>query len=149
LAIIANFAADYGAKNGNARDFTRQSMQALLDARTEKDDHVFWSAEETGVYSTGSSAAIETTGLATQALLKWGQTSEIVRKALAFISSKKQAAGNWGTTQATIMALRSLLLASQLSASDVRGSVQVLVDGKVVETLKLTEENNELLHQFA
>jgi A-macroglobulin TED domain/Alpha-2-macroglobulin family/Carboxypeptidase regulatory-like domain/MG2 domain/A-macroglobulin receptor binding domain/Alpha-2-macroglobulin bait region domain len=149
LAIIANFAADYGAKNGNARDFTRQSMQALLDARTEKDDQVSWSVEETGVYSTGSSAAIETTGLAAQALLKWGQASETVRKALNFISSKKQASGNWGTTQATIMALRALLLASQLSASDVRGSLQVILNGKPVETLKLTPDNNDLLHQFA
>jgi uncharacterized protein YfaS (alpha-2-macroglobulin family) len=145
LAIIANFAADYGKD----RDFTRHSMQALLDARREKDDQVFWTVEETGVYSTGSSAAIETTGLATQALLKWGQSSDTVRKALNFISSKKQASGNWGTTQATIMALRSLLLASQLSASDVRGSLQVLLDGKPVETLKLTPENNDLLHQFA
>jgi hypothetical protein len=123
-------------------------MQALLDARTEKDDQASWTVEETSVYSTGSSAAVETTGLATQALLKWGQASETVRKALNFISSKKQAAGNWGTTQATIMALRALLLASQLSASDVRGSVQVLLDGKAVETLQLTRENNDLLHQF-
>jgi uncharacterized protein YfaS (alpha-2-macroglobulin family) len=144
LAVIANFAADYGKD----RDFTRRSMQALLDARTEKDDQVSWTVEETGVYSTGSSAAVETTGLATQALLKWGQASETVRKALNFISSKKQAAGNWGTTQATIMALRALLLASQLSASDVRGSVQVLLDGTAVETLQLTRENNDLLHQF-
>ncbi len=144
LAIIANFAADYGKD----RDFTRGSMQALLDARTEKDDQVSWTADETGVYSTGASAAIETTGLATQALLKWGQASETVRKALNFISSKKQAGGNWGTTQATIMALRSLLLASQMSASDVRGSLEVTLNGKPVETLKLTPENNDLLHQF-
>jgi uncharacterized protein YfaS (alpha-2-macroglobulin family) len=148
LAVIANFAVDYGTKNENARDFIRQSMQALIDARTEKDDQVFWTVEETGVYSTGWSAAIETTGLATQALLKWGQASETVRKALNFISSKKQASGTWGTTQATIMALRSLLLASQLSASDVRGTLQVILNNKTVETLKLTPENNDLLHQF-
>jgi uncharacterized protein YfaS (alpha-2-macroglobulin family) len=144
LALIANFAVDYGKD----RDFTRQSMQALIDARTEKDDQVDWSVEETGVYSTGSSAAIETTGLATQALLKWGQASGTARKALNFISSKKQASGNWGTTQATIMALRSLLLASQLGAADVRGSVQVILNGNTVETLHLTPENNDLLHQF-
>ncbi len=144
LAVIANFAADY-AKD---RDFTRQAMQALLDARTEKDDMVSWNAEETGVYSTGASAAIETTGLAAQALLKWGQSSETVRKALNFISSKKQAAGNWGTTQATIMALRALLLASEKSASDVHGNLQVTLNGKTVETLALTKENNDLLHQF-
>ena len=61
----------------------------------------------------GESAAIETTGLAVQALLKTRQSPDIVRKALAYIPSKKDADGNWGTTQATIMALRALLLASE------------------------------------
>jgi hypothetical protein len=144
LAVIANFATEYGRD----RDFTRRSMQALLDARTEKNDQVFWSAEETGVYSTGASAAIETTGLATQALLKWGQASDTARKALNFISQKKQASGAWGTTQATIMALRALLLATQLSATDVHGSLQVMLDGREVKTLNLTASNNDLLHQF-
>jgi hypothetical protein len=144
LAVIANFAAEYGRDP----DFTRRSMQALLDTRTEKEDQVFWSAEETGVYSTGASAAIETTGLATQALLKWGRASETVRKALNFISQKKQASGAWGTTQATIMSLRALLLATQLSATDVHGSLQVMLDGREVKALNLTASNNELLHQF-
>jgi hypothetical protein len=144
LAIVANFAQDYEKD----RDFTRRAMQALVDARTQKDDQVFWTVEETSVYSTGQSAAIETTGLAAQALLKWGEASEIVRKSLNFISSKKDASGAWGTTQATIMALRALLLASQYSASDVRGSVAVMLNGQPVETLKLSPENNDLLHQF-
>ncbi len=144
LAVVANFAQNYGKD----RDFTRRAMQALVDARTQKDDQVFWTVEETGVYSTGQSAAIETTGLAAQALLKWGEASEVVRKALNFISSKKDASGAWGTTQATIMALRALLFASQYSASDVRGSVVVMLNGKPVETLKLSPENNDLLHQF-
>jgi len=144
LAVIANFAADYGKD----REFTRRSMQALVDARTEEGDQVSWNAEETGVYSTGQSAAIETTGLASQALLKWGQGAETVRKALNFISGKKQAAGNWGTTQATIMALRALVLATHLSASDVRGLITVALNGKPVETLQLNAENNDLLHQF-
>jgi uncharacterized protein YfaS (alpha-2-macroglobulin family) len=144
LAVIANFAIDYGRD----RDFTRRSMQALLDARTERGDQVSWNAEETGVYSTGTSAAIETTGLATQALLKWGRASETVRKALTFISQKKQASGAWGTTQATIMALRALVLATQLSATDVHGSLQVILNGNPVKTLNLTADNNDLLHQF-
>jgi hypothetical protein len=144
LAVIANFASEYGRD----RDFTRRSMQALLDARTEKEEQVSWSAESTGVYSTGASAAIETTGLATQALLKWGQASETARKALNFISQKKQASGAWGTTQATIMALRALLLSTQLGAADVRGSLQVMLDGREVKTLNLTSSNNDLLHQF-
>jgi hypothetical protein len=144
LAIIANFAADYGTD----RDFTRRAMQALLDARSEKGDQAFWTAEDTAVYSTGSSATVETTGLATQALLKWGQSSETARKALNFISSKKEASGTWGTTQATIMALRAVLLASQIGTADVRGTLDVQLDGKTVQSLKLSPENNDLFHQF-
>jgi len=35
LAVVANFAADYGKD----REFTRQAIEQLLDARTEKGDH--------------------------------------------------------------------------------------------------------------
>jgi len=144
LAVIANFAADFEQDHA----FTARAMQNLIEARTEQGDQVSWSVEETGVYSTGKSAAIETTGLATQAILKWGQASETARKALNFLTANKGASGNWGTTQATIMALRAILLASDHGTSDVRGNVQILLDGKQIETLNLTPENNDLFHQF-
>lgn len=144
FAVIANFAADYGQD----REFTRRAMQALLDARKENGDQVSWTAQETSVYSTGESAAVETTGLAAQALIKWGQASGTVRKALNFITSKRDANGNWSTTQATILALRALLLATRFSASDVRGTVDVLLDGKTAATLSLTADNNDLFHQY-
>jgi uncharacterized protein YfaS (alpha-2-macroglobulin family) len=156
LAVIANFAVDFGgghhssesADQGKDRSFTRQAVQLLLDARTEKDEQAWWSADETGVYATGASASVETTGLAVQALLKWGEASGTARKAMNYIASKKDASGAWGTTQATIMALRALLLATEKGASDVRGTLAVLLNGNVVEKLTLTPENNDLLHQF-
>jgi hypothetical protein len=46
------------------------------------------------------------------------------------------------------MALRALLLATQMSATDVHGSLQVMLDGREVKTLNLTASNNDLLHQF-
>ena len=144
LAVVANFAADYGAD----RAFTRQAIQMLLDTRTEKDEQVWWSAEETSVYATGPSAAVETTGLAVQALLQSGEASGTARKALTYIASKKDAYGTWGTTQATTMALRALLTATEKGAADVRGTVVVLLNGKPAEKLELTPENNDLLHQF-
>ncbi len=144
LAVVANFAADYGAD----REFTRQAIQMLLDARTEKGEQVWWSAEETSVYATGPSASVETTSLAVQALLQSGEASATARKALTYIASKKDAYGTWGTTQATIMALRALLTATEKGAADVRGMVVVLLNGKPAEKLELTPENNDLLHQF-
>jgi uncharacterized protein YfaS (alpha-2-macroglobulin family) len=149
LAVVANFATDFGnGAQGNDRDFTRRATQLLLDARTEKDEQAWWTAEETGVYGQGLSASVETTGLAVQALLKWGQASNTTRKALNYIVAKKDAAGTWGTTQATIMALRALLLATEKGSSDTQGQLEVLLNGKPVEKLTLSPENNDLLHQF-
>jgi uncharacterized protein YfaS (alpha-2-macroglobulin family) len=144
LAVLANFATDY-AKD---RDFTRQAMQLLLDARTEKEEQAWWNADETAVYATGTSASVETTGLAAQALLKWGNASGTARKAMSYIAAKKDASGTWGTTQATIMALRALLLATEKGAADVRGTLEVMLNGKTAGKLALTPENNDLLHQF-
>ena len=144
LAVLANFAVDYGKD----REFTRQAMQMLIDARTEQDNQAWWTSEETGVYSTGLVANIETAGLATQALLKWGQASSTARKALTYLTAKKDAYGTWSSTQATIMALRALILASEKSASDVHGTLEVTLNGKSVTQLNFTPENSDLLHQF-
>ena len=143
LAVLANFAVDYGRD----REFTRDAMQMLLEARTDKDEQAWWTSEETGVYSTGTSASVETTGLATQALLKWGRAPNVAKKALKYITSKKDASGTWGSTQATIMALRALLLATEKGSGDVRGNVEIAVNGKTVTELRLTSENNDLFHQ--
>jgi hypothetical protein len=144
LAVVANLAAESGD-----REFTRRAVQLLMDAKNEKDDFAWWTAQETGVYSTGASAAVETTGLAVQALLKAGQESATASKALTFIASKKDASGTWGTTQATIMALRALLLSMDKGAADVSGTVTITLNGKPAGELVLTADNNDLLHQFA
>ena len=144
LAVLANFAVDYGKD----REFTRDAMQMLLEARTDKDEQAWWTSEETGVYSTGSGASVETTSLAAQALLKWGQAPNVAKKALKYITSKKDASGTWGSTQATIMALRALLLATEKGAGAVHGNVEIALNGKAVTELRLSNENNDLFHQF-
>jgi uncharacterized protein YfaS (alpha-2-macroglobulin family) len=144
LAVVANFAVE----NGKDSEPAHRALELLRDAATEKGDFAWWSADETGVYATGDAAAVETTGLALQAFLKAGGDNDLVRKSLAWIASKKNGEGNWGTTQGTIMALRALLKASEQSGSDARGTAEVLLDGKKVVTLEIGKENNDLFHQF-
>ena len=145
LAVLANFAVDY-SKDAT---FTEKVMRRLLDARSEQGDQVQWKAEETSMYATGASAAVETTGLAVQALLKRGSDSAVATKAMTYLVSKKDAGGTWGTTQATIMALRALLLSAEKGGATAKGAVEVILNGKVAERLALTSENNDLLLQFA
>ena len=85
LAVLANFATDYSKD----RAFAQQAITRLLDAKTEKGELVWWDAPETAIYSTGSSAAIETTGLAVQALLKSGENSAVASKALAYLPRRR------------------------------------------------------------
>ena len=82
----------WGLRRGLRKDraFTRQAMQLLLDARAEKDEQAWWTAQDTGAYATGASAGVETTGLTVQAFLKWGQVSSTASKALTYIASKKE-----------------------------------------------------------
>ena len=47
------------------------------------------------------------------------------------------------------MALRALLLSTEKGAADVRGSVEITLNGKLAKTLTLSADNNDLLHQFA
>jgi uncharacterized protein YfaS (alpha-2-macroglobulin family) len=145
LAVLANFATGYTKDPG----FTAEAMRLLIDARTEEDDQVSWKSEETSMYATGASAAVETTGLAVQALLKQGSESAVAAKAMNYIVAKKDASGTWGSTQATIMALRAMLLAAEKGGATAKGAVEVLLNGKVAGSVALTAENNDLLHQFA
>lgn len=41
-----------------------------------------------------------------------------------------------------------MLLSTEKGSADVRGNVEITVNGKLAETLVLTAENNDLLHQF-
>jgi uncharacterized protein YfaS (alpha-2-macroglobulin family) len=144
LAVLANFAADYQQD----RALTRQVVQQLVDARTEKDDQSWWTTAETAVYGRGESAAIETTGLILQALPKSGEAPAVTRKALNYLAARKDAAGTWGTTQATIMALRALLLSMEKASAEARGTVEITLNGKPAGRLALTQENGDLFHQF-
>ena len=144
LAVLANFAVDYAADRG----FTDRAMRMLLDAKSVQGDRISWNAEQTGMYGGGASAEVETTGLAVQALLKWGGDPGSASKAMNFIVGKKDSAGTWGTTQATIMALRALLLSTEHGAATAQGTVEVLLNGKVAGHLALTPDNNDLFHQF-
>jgi uncharacterized protein YfaS (alpha-2-macroglobulin family) len=144
LAVLANFAVDYNKD----RAFAGRAMGLLLEAARTGNEQTSWTAEETGVYGRGASASVETTGLAAQALLKWGEESAVATKALAYIAAKKDASGTWGTTQATIMALRAVLLSTEKGSADVRGTLELSLNGKPAQKLELTPENNDLLHQF-
>ncbi len=144
-AVIANFAADYKAD----KTWADRTVGNLVESATQQNDMMFWEVGgKTPTYASGDNAAIETTALATQAVIKWGRASDVARKALAYLTSKKDSFGNWQSTQATILSLKAFLLAQKAASSgDTRGTVEVVVNGQPVHRFTIDADNQDLMQQ--
>jgi uncharacterized protein YfaS (alpha-2-macroglobulin family) len=144
LAVIANFAADF-AKD---KAWTDQAINALAAKVTEGPKTAYWKQEgETPTSARNDSADLETTALAAQALLKSGQKSTLAKKALDYLTEKKDAFGNWQSTQATILSLKAFLLSfTKGTNADTAGTVEVSIDGKPADRVQITKDNNDLLY---
>jgi len=113
----------------------RRTLEAVLDqlwqARADQPDGkttTFSSKEKTPTYGDGKSGTVETTALATYAMLQGRAPLAHVDRAVSYLLSAKDTFGNWYSTQATILSLKALL-AYGGSAQPARGKVRVLVDG--------------------
>jgi len=71
-----------------------------------------WSSTGSLCYGYGDCGRVETAGLAVQAFLSTGAAPERAAKGIEFIVQKRRD-GDWGSTQATVQALRALTGASQ------------------------------------
>jgi uncharacterized protein YfaS (alpha-2-macroglobulin family) len=144
LAVIANFAADYGKDKA----WIDAAITALAAKASEGPKTAYWKQDgETPTSARETSADLETTALAVQALLKSGQKGGLAKKALDYLTEKKDAFGNWQTTQATILSLKAFLLSFTKGANaETAGTVEIAVDGQAVERVQITKENNDLLH---
>jgi hypothetical protein len=108
VALAANAMAAYNPKDA----FTIDLLKKLDDSK--KDDaergSVYWaSGGQSVTYATGDYANIETTALVATAMMKTGQFTNTVNKALTHLVKSKDARGTWGSTSATILSLKALV----------------------------------------
>ena len=99
-------------------------------------------------YGRGDSLTVETTALAVLAMVKNGQFTSDVNQALTYLVKSKGAYGHWGSTQATILALKALL--AGMGGTEHKGTTPfvVKVNGKAVAEGKVTKDNADVLQQF-
>ena len=99
-------------------------------------------------FSAGEGLDVETTSLAATALMKDGRWPETVKEALSWISAHKQPHGDWGYTQATLLAMRALLRGSRTSlGQDQTTEVSVVLDGAEIETFRITRDDSDVMRQ--
>jgi hypothetical protein len=146
LALIANALTAAGADAGPVLD--------ELLARAQRDGSlVYWPAEtETYLGAYGMTAHLETTALAAQALLRSGADAAAAQGALDFLVVNRDPAGSFYTTQATIQALKALLLAAE-PEDDASATVTISytqADGSTAtQTLSVDASNADVVQQVA
>jgi hypothetical protein len=127
LALAANTLLNAPAKVAEGQAAT------LRLAGMQKPDGVFGGADHSITRSGGSNLDIETTALATLAMLKAKNSPDSVRRGVDWLNKNRGGFGEWGATQATVLALKAsteYALASRQTQSS--GSVVLLVNGRKV-----------------
>jgi len=113
LALVCNAMLAIDETGRHVRPY----LDRLVAMKKSSDDGklVWWEQGrgQTTFYGQGRSAEIETTALATLALLKAGRDPGAARGALAWLVKVKDAVGTWHSTQATVLALKALVAGSQ------------------------------------
>ncbi len=152
LAVIANAYLSGGGMADLGRiyltDTTREVLAELAKMATVEDNIAYWkSAGPTFTSAQDGSADLETTALATYALVKSGRNVDLTNKAITYLIQSKDSFGTWQTTQATVWALKALLLSLRKAAEEVDGTVTVWVNREEAGSFRITQADYEVVRQ--
>ena len=147
LALAANALAAHDAKD----DRTFAVLKKLENMKVVKPEWkaIHFPGKGTSLaYSRGDSVDVETTALAVLAMIRSGQFTNSVNQGLTYLIKVKQGGGHWGSTQATILALKALLAGMGGPKQEGKASFTILVNGKEAGKGEVTPENADVMQLF-
>ncbi|MBC7816464.1 MAG: DUF1559 domain-containing protein, partial [Planctomycetaceae bacterium] len=133
---------------------TRNCLDRLLGRqRTSANGKlVWWSNAGEGsnlFHGAGRTRDIETTALATLALLRVKQSPSVTRSALQWLITQKDARGTWHSTQATVLALKALVAATDQPLGDSQPRrIEVSIDGQRLREIVIPADQAEVVQQL-
>jgi len=150
LALTANAIAAMAPSESRL-----DSYLARLDAmkQTSEDGKRAWweqaAGERTAFYGAGQAGDIETTALATLALLSSGRYTGTARAALTWLVEQKDPQGTWHSTQATVLALKALLEGTSAPlGDDKQRRVEITLGGETVRDLVIPADQAEVMQMI-
>jgi prenyltransferase beta subunit len=148
LALAANALAAWDAKDDSTHDVLRRLEKLQKEVPEWKAVSFPVAGGQSLSYAHGNSVTIETTALAALAMIKSGQFTNSVNRALTFLVKSKYPNGTWGSTQATILALKALVAGLGGAKQQGKATFQILVNGKKAAEGEVTEENADVMQVF-
>ena len=149
LALVCNAFLALDPKGETAAPY----LDRLESLKQQGDDgkQIWWQQSDearTTFYGAGHSGRIETTALATLALLHGKRHSGTTRSALAWLIAQKDARGTWHSTQATVLTLKALLAAADGGSGDGERRVLVRLGEKLQREIVIPADQAEVLKQL-
>jgi hypothetical protein len=151
LALAANALASWDAKDDGTQEALTKALQKLDKQKQQRPEWkacCFPAQGQSLAYARDESLTVETTALAVLAMIKSGQLHNSVNEALTYLIKSKDPHGTWGSTQATILALKALVVAAGGPQQKGTTSFTLLVNGKEVQKGQVDEKNADVLQQF-
>jgi hypothetical protein len=144
LALVANALAAYDPNDS----MTRAAVDQLYEMRVQDGETVYWKGNVASFMgATGDSGSLETTALAAIALMKTNTHPDAVSGALAYLVKGKDSWGTWSTTQATILSLKAMLLATQQAGkAEGPATVRVSLNKEQTQEIKIDQTNADVVH---
>jgi hypothetical protein len=144
LALAANALAAFDAKD----PATQAVLDALYETRIQDGETVYWPMGDMSFMGAeGESGSIETTALAAYALLRAGVHPDAANGALSYLVQAKDSWGTWGTTQATILSLKALLLASEAEGrAEGSATLSVSLNNELTQEIAIDTDNADVVH---
>jgi len=147
LALVANALAADDAKDDRTYEVLKK-LEGMKVAKPEWKAIHFPSKGMSLAYSHGDGVTVETTALAVLAMLKSGQFTNSVNQGLTYLIKVKSSGGHWGSTQATILALKAMVAGLGGSKQEGKATFKVLVNGKEAAKGEVTEANADVMQVF-
>jgi uncharacterized protein YfaS (alpha-2-macroglobulin family) len=145
-ALAANAFLAWNRNDSFGHELVNQLKEAAL---IETNRTIHWpSTGYSMTYSHGSGMDVETTALSVMAMIKANAWPESVKQALTWLSKHKTGDGTWGSTQATILAMRALIQGTSASlGQEFESTVTVRLNGEKIETFHINQDNSDVMKQ--
>ncbi len=143
LALCA--AAFAAADHGSAGD----ALARLAEHVQRDGEGAWWSSAATGAtYGRGRALEVETTAIVAHTYLRAGHDLPTAHRALTWLIEQRGPGGTWGSTQATVQAMRALLLgATEAEGLTEEAVIRVAVDGAPAAELTITPDQADVHHR--
>jgi len=153
LALAANALASWDAKDDSTHEVLVKVLKKLEAGKKELPEMKAAcfpapAGSQSLSYARSDSLTVEVTALTVLAMQKNGQFTNSVNQALTYLIKAKDAHGTWGSTQATILALKALVAAAGGSTQKEPAAFTISVNGKEAAKGEVNEKNSDVMQQF-